>query len=185
MIAKFNDIHSWFSLQGAEEPYSTFVNIKMFDLFSSACHMLSDLFVYATVTPAGILLNPSLNPVALGVVAGSMTVGAFGSAAPCVFMSRHKILKSKFTRPSKVLWWMSIISASLPKAARNLSCLSDNILKIMFEYIRDDAVNTIDEPESKNSLIGTHLIKTRLFWRVLPFADGCLLHFLQMRSCTK
>ena len=43
--------------QGAEEPYSTFVNIKMLDLFRSACHTLSELFVQATVKPAGILLR--------------------------------------------------------------------------------------------------------------------------------
>ena len=40
--------------QGAEEPNSTFVNIKVFDLFRSTCQMLSVLFVYATVKPAGL-----------------------------------------------------------------------------------------------------------------------------------
>ena len=43
--------------QGAEEPNSTFVNIKMLDLFRSACHTLPDLFVYATLKAAGILLR--------------------------------------------------------------------------------------------------------------------------------
>ena len=44
--------------KGAEEPNSTLVNIKMCGLFRSACHTLSDLFVFATVKPAGIRGRP-------------------------------------------------------------------------------------------------------------------------------
>ncbi len=49
------------SSQGAEEPNSNFVNIKMFDIFRSACHALYDLFVcgYAKLNmiPAGLTVT--------------------------------------------------------------------------------------------------------------------------------
>ena len=51
----FAKTFSQLKTQGAEEPDSTFINIKMFDQFRSACDMLSDFLVYATVKPAAIL----------------------------------------------------------------------------------------------------------------------------------
>ena len=80
---------------------------------------------------------------------------------------------------------MSIISACLLNAAQILSCLN-YILKIMFEYIQDDAIKTYMMnliSESKNSfkscnsisLMCIHLIKTKtwLLWCVLLTAISC------------
>ena len=54
-----------------------------------------------------------------------------------------------------ISWWISINSVSLPKATRRFSCLNKTLnfecQKIVFEYIRHDAIRTFDEPESKNS----------------------------------